>query len=419
MRTLGHIARYCTVGLLSALIHTGVLLAGEKMYLEVAPINLLGFLLASLWSYLAHGLFTFSADTGGGLFPRRWLAIQINVNILLALAVPTLLSEWAYRRLGIATMVLTPTMINYLIWSLAARHSRNRQVNDIKRSEPLIFHADDLGLDSAVNDAIFQLHDFGALTSSSIMVTAPAAREAVCGCNQRPKLELSLHLVLSEGKPAAAAERIPDLLNSDGLLRLGFSRLILLGFMPRGSRWRRRIEQQISEEIRAQITCFQSLFPSRALRIDGHQHIHLTPVIWQLLQELPNRSRPVWIRTLHEPLLCRGVPFCQWWRAALTGGAAKWLVLQLLNIGRASSLRQHGIATNSNFIGLLFAGRMGDAVLIAAKRRLSSLGGLVLIHPSDRLVDARLKLSHYPHSKRFYNSRWRQLEKGALMHLTR
>ena len=139
--------RYGGVGVLAAGIHALVLLCGEWLGWPLSLANLSGFLLASCWGYLAHALFTFREHTGGAPFPRRWLLIQTSLNVLVSLLLPGWLGLWARSAAGTAVMVFTPTAINYVIWSLAARHSRaRRQREAVVGLAPVRFHADDLGL---------------------------------------------------------------------------------------------------------------------------------------------------------------------------------------------------------------------------------------------------------------------------------
>ena len=415
---LAELMRYGGVGVLAAVIHALVLLSGERLGVALPLANLLGFLLASLWGYLAHALFTFREHTGGMPFPRRWLVIQTSVNVSLSLLLPGWLGAWARSAGGTLLLVFTPTAVNYVIWSLAARHSaRRRARSQPVEPGPLLFHADDLGLDPAVNAAIIRLHDAGALDSASVLVTAPAVQAAVALSRSRPQLQLALHLCLSEGLPAAPPELIPNLLDQQGRLALGFGRLLLSGLLPVAAPRRRRLEEQLAQELRAQIECFQQLFPDQSLRLDGHQHLHLLPLVWRQLLQLPPPLRPVWIRTLREPWAWQGIPAAAWWHSCQALGPLKWLLLRLLNRGRAAQLARLGIATNPAFSGVLFTGFMDRAVMAAAERRLSG-GGLVLAHPSEPWRPGR-QLQAYPLSSRFYRSSWRQREAEALMRRTR
>src|SRR5437899_6893534 len=62
----------------------------------------------------------------------------------------------------------------------------------------LIVNADDFGLSPGVNRGIIEAHEHGIVTSASLMVRWPAAREAVNYARQHGALSLGLHLDLGE-----------------------------------------------------------------------------------------------------------------------------------------------------------------------------------------------------------------------------
>lgn len=59
----------------------------------------------------------------------------------------------------------------------------------------LIINADDFGLSPGVNDGIVEAHARGVLTSTSLMVTAPAAEAAAEIARSHPELSTGLHFV--------------------------------------------------------------------------------------------------------------------------------------------------------------------------------------------------------------------------------
>ena len=427
--------RYGLVGGGAALIHAALLRGLPLLAVPLALSNLLGFLAASLWGYLAHALFTFRRQTGGERFPRRWLLAQVGLNVALSLLLPPLLGPRARTLAGTLLLVFTPTLVNLVLWSLAAA-----QVQRLRSAPPGLVrgHADDLGLAPEVNRAIFALADAGCLQSASLLVNGPALAEALAGLAQRPHLEICLHLNLSEGRPLAPPEQVPDLLDRHGRLALRFGSLLLVSLLPARLACVQRLRQQLALEIRAQIAAFQAACPDRPLRLDGHQHMHLLPIVGQVLLSLEPPCRPVWLRSLREPLPA-GIPLRDWAGALLAGGGLKWLLLQGLDCWQRIGLERRGIASNSAFAGGLFTGRMGSAVQRCARRRLAcsarGRGGgstapgdalapgaagwrapQVLLHPS-LAPDGPRDWPAFPLSARFYGSRWRQLEYQAALAL--
>ncbi|MBC7293777.1 MAG: ChbG/HpnK family deacetylase, partial [Thermoleophilia bacterium] len=81
----------------------------------------------------------------------------------------------------------------------------------------LVVNADDFGRSRAINTAVLEAHREGILTSASLMVTAPAAADAVRIAQANPNLAVGLHLVVLGGRSALPPQEIPHLVNSAGL----------------------------------------------------------------------------------------------------------------------------------------------------------------------------------------------------------
>jgi putative flippase GtrA len=120
---LAFLSRYGLVGVIAAGLHALALASLRALQVPIPLANLAGFLLASLWGYVAHAKVSFRPNTGGTLFPRRWLLIQLGVNVALSLLMPWWLGPWATSPLALVLLVFTPTAVNLLVWSLAARHT--------------------------------------------------------------------------------------------------------------------------------------------------------------------------------------------------------------------------------------------------------------------------------------------------------
>jgi hypothetical protein len=80
----------------------------------------------------------------------------------------------------------------------------------------LIVNADDFGLCNGTVDGILHGWLHGIISSTSIMLTVPAAAAAVATAVQNPKLDVGVHLTFTEGWPVLAAEWVPSLLNEQG-----------------------------------------------------------------------------------------------------------------------------------------------------------------------------------------------------------
>ena len=417
---------YSLVGIAAAAVHAGVLLSlGLLVPLWLA--NPLAFLAASVAGYLGHARVTFRPETGGERFARRWLLLQYGVNVAVCSLLPLVIRGLLPPSLELVMLVFTPTVLNALIWSRAARFSLRRRSGHHSPNAPRPrLHADDLGLSDATNRAILQLAQAGRLDGTSLLVNGPAAEAGVAGWSaleaERPDLQLCLHLCLTEGPAAAPTATIPDLVDARGHLRLSFGRWLLASLGP--PRQQRRIADQLGREIEAQIARFRQLCGPGPIHLDGHQHIHLVPLVLNTLLAMADREQIVWLRSTEEPLPT-GLPLRCWWEAWRQAGLLKWLVLQLLSQRARRPMRRHGISSNRSFAGVLFTGQMAGTPLNAALRELQRLAGqeqagetapLLLAHPGAPL-DTDLQESGFALSQPFAASNWRQREWRALQAL--
>ena len=155
---------------------------------------------------------------------------------------------------------------------------------------------------------------------------------------------LTLHLCLTEG------HRLPNCPD----LPTGFGGLLLASLLP----WQRqRIAPQLRTVLLQQISRYRQLTGLQHIRLDGHQHIHLVPLVLDAVLDLARSESITWVRTTREPLP-EGLSLRLWWRSLQTGGLLKWLVLQLLSGLAMPRLRRAGLQTNRRFAGVLFSGSM-------------------------------------------------------------
>ncbi len=412
---------YGLVGMVAAAVHALVLL-GLGLFMPLWLANPLAFLAASLAGYLGHARFTFSLETGGQRFARRWLLIQYVVNLMVSGVLPLALPNKLSETVRLFILVFTPTALNALIWSRAARFSQRRRDCLVTPRR----HADDLGLSPATNQAILELASQGRLDSSSLLVNGPVAADGFHAWQQltqtHPQLQICLHLCLSEGPSSADPALLPDLVNSQGYLKRSFGQWLLLSLLPRRHPTRRRVEKQLGLELAAQIKRVRSFCGDAPIHLDGHQHIHLVPIVLRAALARAGDNGITWMRLTEEPLPT-GLPL-RYWRAAIRhSGLLKWLVLQLLSRRARPAIRRCGLASNQSFAGVLFTGQMAGAPILAAWKELSSVKQqpgatppLLLAHPGAPLKFDLVKAG-FSVSQTFAASIWRQREWRALQDL--
>jgi chitin disaccharide deacetylase len=235
----------------------------------------------------------------------------------------------------------------------------------------LIVNADDFGRSHSINHAVIRAHREGILTTASLMVNEPGCEEAVALAKENPRLGVGLHLALLHGRAALAPEKIPGLVNSRG----EFSN----NPVTAGARFffRRELRTQIEDELSAQFERFRAT----GLKLDhvnGHLHIHLHPVVFEILC----RRAAEW-RLTHFRFTCD--PF--WLNARLAGGAWLYrashaLIYRLLSGRARHALEQRGIRFTSRVFGLLQNARVDETFITKLLPALPAGDSELYSHPS-------------------------------------
>jgi hopanoid biosynthesis associated protein HpnK len=181
------------------------------------------------------------------------------------------------------------------------------------RKKYAVIVGDDFGSSSSVNLAVAEAHDKGILTATSLIAGGAAFEEAVEMARKRRSLSVGLHLTLCDGRSVMPFSEIPGLADSRGYFENSPSRAWL--------KYRRLdLRGQLDREIEAQFDRLEKA-GVRPTHIDGHHHLHMHPVIFELLCRHASRRAIRWVRIPHEPLplllrfpsLGRGVmPFIEW-----------------------------------------------------------------------------------------------------------
>ncbi len=385
--------------------------------------NPVAFLLASLTGYYGHARYAFRNETEGRNFAKRWLAIQYSLNLTVCGILPLTLPVFFPNAVKIGILIFTPTALNAFIWSQAARFSALfRRPGPVPR-----IHADDLGLSHETNQAILQLSRKGYLTGTSLLVNGSAAEQGIKEWKvleaENDGLHLCLHLCLTEGPATASQNLIKSLINSRGHLQISFGQWLLASLLPSGYPLHKRLKRALRHEIGSQLKLYQKMTGHREIFIDGHQHIHLVPMVLDVILEHSKTVNITWIRTTREPLPT-GIPLSYWWDAWRRAGLLKWIILQVLSQIASIRIKRQKIATNSSFAGVIFTGQMTTVPLQAAWNILCKQPDLskretppiILAHPSAPL-NTDLTAEGFKLSHSFASSNYRQLERDALLNM--
>lgn len=143
----------------------------------------------------------------------------------------------------------------------------------------LIVNADDLGRTPGINQGVFAAHRRGLVTSATLMVGFPAAREAAEEWARHPRLGVGLHLTLTGGgAPTLPPDRVPSLVDAEG--RLPRRPEGLEGADP----------EEVLAEARGQLERFRRLAGRDPTHLDSHHHAHRRPEVLAAVIALARES---------------------------------------------------------------------------------------------------------------------------------
>ncbi|HVW37884.1 MAG TPA: ChbG/HpnK family deacetylase [Pirellulales bacterium] len=176
-------------------------------------------------------------------------------------------------------------------------------------SPRVVLHADDLGLNRAVNEGILQSARQGLLTSASLLANAPQAAEALAGWQDLLKaqcdgslpssaarrrlddppqpFDLGIHVNLTQGRPLTADRYPAQLLDREG--RFPGPGALFRYLHGRSTAFAASIEA----ELRAQID-FMLDHRAKPTHLNGHQYVEMMPAVAALIPRLVRKySIPV------------------------------------------------------------------------------------------------------------------------------
>ena len=236
----------------------------------------------------------------------------------------------------------------------------------------LIINADDLGIHPQINAGILSAYRNGILTSCTMLMTTDFFEETVRDYVRTAALPIGIHLSLTIGKAAAPLREVPDLIDDEGNLRLTASQLLLSSFIgSRGPTLLRQIEREFEAQISRAIDV-----GIQATHADSHQHVHMNPAIFKILEGLLPRFGIKRMRLSRERfpwfVLGRDLP-------AVTKrfNPAKWALLRW----RAATIAPR-VSVNDEFFGVMYSGVLSKRVLMRLINGMSTAKAIeICVHP--------------------------------------
>ncbi len=195
---------------------------------------------------------------------------------------------------------------------------------------PIVFCADDFGLESGVDQAIISLAQQGRISATGCLVQAPNFGQSAQALRGLP-IDLGLHLNLTEP------------LGQTGLC-LPLGQLLLRTYA--GLISKRAVAQQID----TQLDLFEKHIGQPPDFIDGHLHVHQFPVVREILMQAVARryaNMLPWIRDTRAAPLSAQLPLMQRLKAQLIGALGASSLIRLAQQGGLHS--NHGFAGAYDF----------------------------------------------------------------------
>ena len=159
-------------------------------------------------------------------------------------------------------------------------------------NKKFILNADDLGLSKNINRGVIDGYNSGVLKSASLCANGEAfnavVNEIIPEC---PELCIGVHLNIIEGKALTNPDKIPMLVNKNGIFNNSWSQIL---FKSSDKEFIRQLEI----EFRAQI---EKILPHFIpAHIDSHVHTHGIPNIFELTCKLAHEYKIPYVRTQFE-----------------------------------------------------------------------------------------------------------------------
>lgn len=161
----------------------------------------------------------------------------------------------------------------------------------------MIINADDFGYSPRRDQAIIDLFKQRSISSTSLLVNGDNAYQA-CLYAKQYNLPMGIHINLTEGRPVTKDfNRIKSLVDSNGVMHGKFG---LRSELDKGSVQPEHIEHEIIN----QLNKFKELTNGQSpVHIDGHQHVHVHPMIVEILARLSREYKIKYVRAPYDLMI--------------------------------------------------------------------------------------------------------------------
>ncbi len=274
----------------------------------------------------------------------------------------------------------------------------------------LIINADDFGYTPGVNRAIAECARFGTVTSATLMANAVEFEEAVAIASE-DVVAVGCHVVLVDGEPLSAAEKIPTLVDGDTFRAsiTDLARVAVTGSIA---------ADEVATEAAAQ---FRKLRTAGVdiTHFDSHKHAHMFPAIFRPLLATAKANGIGAVRNPFEPFSLHWITSPGLW---LRG--AETAALRTFRESFRKEVKSVGLKTTDGTVGVAVTGRLDLTWLKRIIQALPEGTWELVCHPGYddaplRAANTRLRAERETEREALMSEEFKQLlaeEKIELIH---
>ncbi len=274
----------------------------------------------------------------------------------------------------------------------------------------LIINADDFGYTPGVNRAIAECARFGTVTSATLMANAVEFEEAVAIASE-DVVAVGCHVVLVDGEPLSAAEKIPTLVDGDTFRAsiTDLARVAVTGSIA---------ADEVATEAAAQ---FRKLRTAGVdiTHFDSHKHAHMFPATFRPLLATAKANGIGAVRNPFEPFSLHWITSPGLW---LRG--AETAALRTFRESFRKEVKSVGLKTTDGTVGVAVTGRLDLTWLKRIVQALPEGTWELVCHPGYddaplRAANTRLRAERETEREALMSEEFKQLlaeEKIELIH---
>ncbi len=263
----------------------------------------------------------------------------------------------------------------------------------------ILVSCDDLGISEGINSAIKKCSEKGVISSTSIVANGNFYEHALNNViNKIPIENYGLHLNLTEGK-ALFRDKTNDLTDKNNHFKFSAKILFFKNFFDQ----KKELKIAVYNELKTQI---EKVIKDgiKLSHFDSHEHIHHSPWIFKIIEDLGKEFNIKKIRFVNEKLVIKNY-FKDIFYKSKNLNYLKHLIINF----NKKKIKNSFISTDY-FFGLLNSGKIkSDELFLYLDSIEENKITEICFHPSDEIDEKKENL------KSFYSHENRKLEKNFLL----